>query len=189
MKKTSLHDRKNAGLGQRGQDADKVEHQRSTQVSAHAAGESAQPADGDVQPCDSRDASRHATRNFSASFEPSEPLPPFEPFERRYLDALAEEGIDLDAFLDGWCRAMHDDLGRLCDLRRKGELARLPGLLHRLSGAVGLVGAQSLMEALRHASLLLPEHNAASIDALTARTRTLIAQLEARRDAHRGGRP
>ncbi|WOD14787.1 hypothetical protein [Paraburkholderia kirstenboschensis] len=130
--------------------------------------------------------------NFRRAFEPvqpSEPSESFEPFELRYLDALAQEGIDLDAFLNGWCRAMRDDLDRLHDLRCELESAQLPALLHRVSGAVGLVGAQHLMHALRHASTSPSERNAGAIDALIARSRTLIAQLEAALYPYRSTRP
>jgi len=123
--------------------------------------------------------------NFNRAFEPVELSEPTEPFDPGYLDSLADEGIDLDAFLNGWCRAMRDDLGRLSDLRCELESAQLPALLHRVSGAVGLVGAQHLMHALRHASTSLSQRNADSIDALIARGRTLIAQLEAASYPHR----
>lgn len=103
---------------------------------------------------------------------------PQEPFEYRYLDALSEEGIDLRIFLGGWRRAMEDDLTSLGVLRRQGDPDRLYGVLHRLSGAVGLVGARSLMEALRRASTSPLEQSAGSIDALIDRARSLVKQLE-----------
>ncbi|RAS21929.1 hypothetical protein BX591_12681 [Paraburkholderia bryophila] len=109
----------------------------------------------------------------------------FEPFEARYLQALSEEGIDLQTFLAGWRHAMDEDLAHLSALRRDGELDRLRGVLHRLSGAVGLVGACSLMEALRHTSVAPPAHNVSSIDALTMRMRTLVMQLETAAHAYR----
>lgn len=109
----------------------------------------------------------------------------FEPFEARYLQSLSEEGIDLQAFLAGWRRAMDEDLAHLNALRRDGEFDRLRSVLHRLSGAVGLVGACSLMEALRHTSAAPPAHNASSIDVLTTRVRTLIMQLETAAHAYR----
>jgi hypothetical protein len=108
-----------------------------------------------------------------------------EPFERRCLDALSDEGIDIRSFLNGWHRAMEDDLERLSALRRDGDFDHLHTLLHRLSGAVGLVGARSLMEALQRASTSPLERNAGSIDVLTERTRTLITQLETAPGPHR----
>nr|WKF59949.1 hypothetical protein HUO10_004460 [Paraburkholderia busanensis] len=102
----------------------------------------------------------------------------FESLEPRYLEALAEEGIDLDTFLVNWRHAMEDDIAQLSALCRDGETERLRGLLHRLSGAVGLVGACSLMEALRYFSANPYAHDHGAIDMLTARARTLIMQLE-----------
>ena len=109
----------------------------------------------------------------------------FEPFESRYLDSLSEEGIDLQTFLNTWRDAMDDDLKRLSVLRREGDSDHLHSVLHRLSGAVGLVGARSLMEALRRASTSPLEHDASAIDALMERARTLVTQLEATSRAYR----
>lgn len=113
-----------------------------------------------------------------------------EPFEHRYLDALSDEGVDLAAFLDGWRRAMDDDLARLCILRRRQSHSdHMSGLLHRLSGAAGLVGALSLTEALRRASASPTEQSTGSIDALIDRTRNLVKQLETPPLAHRNTQP
>lgn len=109
----------------------------------------------------------------------------YEPFDSRYLDALSEEGVDLQAFLNNWRIAMNEDLQRLSDLLREGHLDHLHGVLHRLSGAVGLVGARSLMDALRGASLLPDEQNAALAVALMARARVLVSQLEVTSRANR----
>lgn len=104
---------------------------------------------------------------------------PFEPFESRYLDALSEEGVDLHAFFKSWRQALNDDLACLRALPPEGDFDHFHGVLHRLSGSVGLVGALSLMEALRRASTSPLEHNARSVEVLTARARTLVTQLEA----------
>jgi hypothetical protein len=179
MNKTSLHDGKYARLNQRAHRSPETDDEQPTRTFASTAAQSEEPVDGDAGPSHWSEAAQHLDKPLS---------PCFEPFERCYLDALAEEGIDLNTFLHDWCRAMRDDLDRLADLRRESDFAGPPGLLHRLSGAVGLVGAQSLMEALRQASISLSEHDASSIDALAARTRTLIAQLEAEPAAHRSTR-
>lgn len=102
----------------------------------------------------------------------------FEPFELRYLHALSNEGVDLHVFLDNWRQAMRDDLERLTVLRREGGDDHLHGVLHRLSGAVGLVGACHLMEALRRASVAPLEQKDNSLDMLMERARILITQLE-----------
>jgi hypothetical protein len=109
-----------------------------------------------------------------------------EPFEHRYLDALSEEGLDLPSFLDSWRRAMDDDLARLGVLCRERDRGRLRSMLHRLSGAVGLVGACSLMEALRRASTSPDEPNTRSVDALIERAANLMTQLNALAIARRG---
>ncbi len=106
-----------------------------------------------------------------------------EPFERRYIDALSEEGINLNTFLSAWRRSMMEDLERLSGLHHQHDIDGLPTLLHRLSGAVGLVGAHSLMEALRRASTA-PDHETDAIDSLIERGRTLVTQLDTAIDPH-----
>jgi signal transduction histidine kinase len=108
-----------------------------------------------------------------------------EPFERRYLEALSEEGIDLHTFLGGWRHSMDDDLKRLSGLSHERDSEGLSRVLHRLSGAVGLVGARSLMEALQRASTTPQEYETVAIDALVERTRTLVAQFDTAVDPHR----
>lgn len=131
-------------------------------------------------------ATSTATPRDLSTSAPRIPDAPTEPYEHRYLDALSDEGVDLPAFLDGWRRAMDDDLARLgLLLRRQGPSDHVSGLLHRLSGAAGLVGALSLMEALRRASASPVEQSTGSIDALIDRTRTLVRQLETPPLAHR----
>lgn len=109
----------------------------------------------------------------------------FEPFDRRYLDALSEEGVDLPAFLNNWRDAMNEDLERLEGLLREARFEHLYAVLHRLSGAVGLVGATSLMDALRRACTAPREHSEASVRALLARAKALVAQLETTSRAYR----
>ncbi|MEZ0600635.1 sensor histidine kinase [Paraburkholderia sp. IW21] len=136
----------------------------------------------------STDPARHAQAPLFALVAQSQQAAasaPSEPFERRYLDALSEEGIDLHTFLGGWRHSMDDDLKRLSGLNHERDSEGLSSVLHRLSGAVGLVGAHSLMEALRHASTTPLEHEAGAIDALMERARTLVAQLDTAVDPHR----
>lgn len=104
----------------------------------------------------------------------------YEPFDQRFLDSLSDEGLDLSVFLDGWHRAMNDDIARLGVLRCQSDPDHLGTVLHRLSGAVGLVGARTLMEALQRASASPLEQSTVSIDSLIERTRRLVMQLEAR---------
>jgi hypothetical protein len=121
--------------------------------------------------------------------EPADPTEP-EPFERSYLDALSGEGIDLPAFLTGWRRAMDDDLYALASaLHCQRDPIHVCGLLHRLSGAVGLVGARGLMEALRRASVSPLDHDTGLIEALIHRARNLVKQLETSHLARRNSQP
>ncbi|WP_260854174.1 sensor histidine kinase [Paraburkholderia sp. BCC1886] len=108
-----------------------------------------------------------------------------ESIERRYLDSLADEGVDIPTFLGDWRDAMNDDIERLGVLRHEGAETGIQALLHRLSGAVGLIGARDLMEALRQASVERPPFDASALDTLTARTTRLVAQLEAVPDSRR----
>lgn len=108
-----------------------------------------------------------------------------EPVERRYLEALSEEGVDLKKFFVEWCRAMNEDLQRLESLRHESDPKQLRKLLHRLSGAVGLVGAQSLTDALRRASMSSQHRNTECISVLAGRIRNLLAQLELAAEPYR----
>ncbi|RKT20601.1 signal transduction histidine kinase [Paraburkholderia sp. RAU2J] len=131
---------------------------------------------------------RKVTPSREASASASGVLP--EPFELRYLNALSDEGVDLSNFLDGWRRAMDEDLALLTVLQhRQSHPDRQRAVLHRLSGAAGLVGALGLMEALRHASVAPLEQSAGSIDALIDRTRNLVKQFEAPPPTHRKTQP
>jgi hypothetical protein len=109
-----------------------------------------------------------------------------ELFDHNYLDALSNEGIHLPTFLFSWRQSMGDDLERLRGLRAARDVAGLRASLHRLSGAVGLVGAHGLMEALRRASLIQPEPEGPAVDALVKRSETLMMQLDEAIDSHRG---
>ncbi|CAB3657514.1 Sensor histidine kinase RcsC [Paraburkholderia sediminicola] len=119
-----------------------------------------------------------------AHLQEASPAFPSEPFERRYLEALSDEGIDLRTFLAGWRNSIDDDLARLNDVSQQHHSDGLYSVLHRLSGAVGLVGAHSLMEALQRASAAPMEHDADAIDTLAERTRILAMQLDVAIDPH-----
>jgi CheY-like chemotaxis protein len=95
-----------------------------------------------------------------------------------HLAALYEHGVDVREVLSGWQQAIEDDLTRLQACRERGDSDGLRALLHRMSGAVGLVGAVGLMDALREASIVQPDPSADGLDSLVDRTRALIAQLQ-----------
>ena len=119
--------------------------------------------------------------------EPPEgsPVPLAEPFDRNYLDALLNEGIDLRTFIYDWCRSLHDDLHQMHVLRIGHDMDGMRTLLHRLSGAVGLVGAHSLMDALRRASASWPESAGNTLDELEKRIAALMMQLDHVIEPHR----
>ena len=103
-----------------------------------------------------------------------------EPIDRSHLDALSARGIDVDDMLRSWQRTMLEDLALLHERIEHGDTAGVRATLHRLSGAVGLVGAKDLMAALRDASAMQRAPlDSSLLDELATRTRTLIAQLDA----------
>jgi signal transduction histidine kinase/HPt (histidine-containing phosphotransfer) domain-containing protein len=108
-----------------------------------------------------------------------------ETFDPSYLDALSNEGIDLHTFVRGWRQSMVGDLERMRTLRDQNDVNGLRASLHRLSGAVGLVGARGLMEALRRASAAQPGPEARAIEALAERIESLITQLDKAIEPHR----
>jgi signal transduction histidine kinase len=113
------------------------------------------------------------------------PVPSTESFDRNYLDALSNEGVDLRAFIHGWRRSVHDDLQQIRGLRTRHDMDGMRSSLHRLSGAVGLVGAHSLMEALRHASATQRESAGHLLDELEKRIAALMMQLDQAVEPHR----
>ncbi|MFC0399662.1 response regulator [Paraburkholderia rhizosphaerae] len=106
-----------------------------------------------------------------------------EQLDRRHLDALSEHGIDVREVVSGWQQAMEEDLMYLHACRERGDSDGLHALLHRLSGALGVVGATGLMEDVRQAGAMRPQPSPALIDSLVARMRVLIAQLQRGVDA------
>jgi hypothetical protein len=149
-------------------------------------------ATGQCQAITNERACRCELTEAAESAHPTEPEHEHEhePFEQSYLDALSGEGIDLPAFLTGWRRAMDDDLYALASaLHCQRDPIHVCGLLHRLSGAVGLVGARGLMEALRRASVSPLDHDTGLIEALIHRARNLVKQLETSHLARRNSQP
>lgn len=110
---------------------------------------------------------------------------PMESFDQSYINALASEGIDLDRFLHDWRQSLSDDLLQLAASRARGDFTNVRGFLHRLSGAVSIVGASSLAEALRRASIVDPEPESAVLDTLAARVEVLSMQLGEAMRLHR----
>ncbi|RFU48758.1 HAMP domain-containing sensor histidine kinase [Paraburkholderia sp. DHOC27] len=116
-----------------------------------------------------------------------EPRP--EQFDQNYLEALSEEGIDLHTFLFGWRQSINDDLRRMREMCDQHDVVGVRAVLHRLSGAVGLVGARSLMESLRSSSVAQSKPGADVVNALTRRVQSLANQLETAIDTQRSNLP
>ncbi|HZZ10891.1 MAG TPA: hypothetical protein VFE79_09360 [Paraburkholderia sp.] len=106
---------------------------------------------------------------------------PLETYDPTYLEALIREGIDLPAFLHGWCAAMHGDLVELQARQSAPDAPSRGASLHRLAGGVGLVGARNLADALHRASTVEFEAHLAgyALDTLMTRTRQFMIHLEA----------
>lgn len=109
----------------------------------------------------------------------TDPAENAEPFDRHYLDALSHEGLDLHVFLRRWRHSVEDDLAQLYRLQEKGDAAGLHAVLHRLSGAVGMVGGHSLMKALQDELAAQSLLDGCALDTLARRTRLLQTQLDA----------
>ncbi|HEY3599677.1 MAG TPA: response regulator, partial [Paraburkholderia sp.] len=101
-----------------------------------------------------------------------------EPLDCAHLDALSEQGVDVRGLLRDWRCSMNDDLARLQDCRDRRDIDGMRASLHRLGGAVGLVGAGALMDALQRASTAQPEADTPLLDRLVVRARALMAQLD-----------
>ncbi|MGF6721421.1 HPt (histidine-containing phosphotransfer) domain-containing protein [Paraburkholderia sp. GAS41] len=143
---------------------------------AFAAPHPIQLAQPSVEPAQFND---HTFRQLSAAKPAESPIgAQVEAFDRNYLDALSNEGIDLHTFIRAWRQSMLEDLEQMHALRRRHDTSGLRASLHRLSGAVGLVGAGSLMEALRRASVAQPALEGRAIDALCERMKVLMKQLD-----------
>jgi hypothetical protein len=84
---------------------------------------------------------------------------------------------------------MIDDLEQMRGVLDRGDIGGLRASLHRLSGAVGLVGARGLMEALRRASVVQPEPEAGAIDALAYRIEGLMKDLDIAIETQRSNLP
>jgi len=100
-----------------------------------------------------------------------------EHFDFTSLDALAEEGVDIDSLLHDWHQSMEKDLAHLGHCRAAQDASGISATLHKLAGAFGIVGSRGLMEALQRASVAHPPVDQALLDGLIDRMRTQIVDL------------
>jgi hypothetical protein len=126
-------------------------------------------------------------QTFAAQLSERLDVPASESIDQSYLDALSNEGIDLGAFVRGLRQSMNDDLEQMRSLRASRDFDGLRSTLHRLSGAVGLVGACGLMGALQRASVAELEPEAALLDSLARLIEALMTQLDEALNPHRSG--
>lgn len=111
-----------------------------------------------------------------------------EAYDPTYVEALVREGIDLPKFLQAWLTATYSDLEELRTVGRVSGFSASGAVLHRLSGAVGLVGAGSLADALQRASIAKagqPAMTSVELSVLMIRTEQLAIYLKALQDALR----
>lgn len=115
-----------------------------------------------------------------------------EAYDHTYLEALVREGIELPNFLKSWIAATYGDLKDLRTVRSVSDFSASGAVLHRLSGAVGLVGAGSLADALHRASIVKagrPAITLIELSVLMIRTEQLATYLEALQHALRSAGP
>jgi CheY-like chemotaxis protein len=92
-----------------------------------------------------------------------------EQYDFTALDSLAAQGVDIDALLRDWQQSMRDDLDHLDHCRTSGDEQGTRRALHKLAGAVGIVGNRGLMNALQRASAAREPVDAALLDGLVER--------------------
>jgi CheY-like chemotaxis protein len=111
---------------------------------------------------------------------PAHVAPRLESHDFTALDSLAAQGIDVDALLREWHAAMESDLAQFAACRASHDEAAIRRALHRLAGAVGIVGDRGLMDALEHASGARRLAGDVLLDGLVTRIRTLMQRLDNR---------
>ncbi|WP_343657237.1 response regulator [Paraburkholderia caribensis] len=106
-----------------------------------------------------------------------------ERYDFTVLDSLAAQGVDVGGLLRDWQQSMESDLTHLVERRAAGDEQGVRGMLHKLAGALGVVGNRGLMSALQRASDAREPVDSVLFDGLVARMRTQMAELD-----HHGSR-
>ncbi|SIT43229.1 Response regulator receiver protein [Paraburkholderia piptadeniae] len=114
----------------------------------------------------------------SAQDRAAPPARRLEAYDFTALDSLAEQGVDVDSLLRDWRKSMDDDLARLERCRASGEAQGIRSALHKLAGAVGIVGSRSMMNALQRASAAKQPVDGGLLDGLVAQMRALMIELD-----------
>ncbi|MEM5343436.1 ATP-binding response regulator [Paraburkholderia azotifigens] len=113
---------------------------------------------------------------------------PLEKYDFTALDSLAAQGVDIDGLLRDWQQSMNDDLLHLDRHRASGDKQGTRRALHKLAGAVGIVGNHGLMNALQHASAAQEPIDDALLDGLVARIRAQMNDLGGRGSRRQSGK-
>ncbi|MBN3752476.1 response regulator [Paraburkholderia sp. Tr-20389] len=103
-----------------------------------------------------------------------------ETYDFTALDSLAAQGVDIDGLLRDWQQSMENDLDHLAERRASGDAPGTRRALHKLAGAVGIVGNQGLMHALQRMSSAPERDDDALLDGLVERIRAQMNDLASR---------
>ncbi|GJH06261.1 hybrid sensor histidine kinase/response regulator [Paraburkholderia terrae] len=101
-----------------------------------------------------------------------------ERYDFTTLDSLAAQGVDVGGLLRDWRESMESDLADLESRRAASDEPGIRRVMHKLAGAVGIVGASGLMNALQRASAAQEPVRNALIDGLIARIRAQMRELD-----------
>ncbi|MEM5434205.1 ATP-binding response regulator [Paraburkholderia diazotrophica] len=104
-----------------------------------------------------------------------------EAYDFTALDSLAEQGVDVDGLLRDWRKSMDDDLARLERCRASGDAQGISSVLHKLAGAVGIVGGRGMMNALQRASAAQQPVDGGLLDGLVDQMKSLMTELDCSR--------
>lgn len=113
-----------------------------------------------------------------AHVRPAPPAQRLEAYDYTSLDALAEQGVNVGGLLREWHKSMDDDLARLEQCRASGDAQGVRSALHKLAGAIGIVGGRGLMNALQQASAAEPPVDDGLLHGLVDRMKALMIELD-----------
>ncbi|SDJ37946.1 Hpt domain-containing protein [Paraburkholderia steynii] len=110
-----------------------------------------------------------------------------ERYDFTELDSLAAEGVDVGGLLRDWQQSMENDLVDLEERRASGDEPGVRRVLHKLAGALGVVGNRGLVSALQRASSAREPVDNVLIDGLVARMRAQMTELDGHSSRRRVG--
>ncbi|AUT72753.1 response regulator [Paraburkholderia hospita] len=110
-----------------------------------------------------------------------------ERYDYTALDSLAEQGVDVGGLLRDWQQSMENDLVHLEERRASGDEPGVRRVLHKLAGAVGVVGNRGLVSALQRASDAQEPVDSVLIDGLVERMKAQMTELDGHGAQRRSG--